>query len=292
MKKSGILDGKTAFITGGSRGLGKAIATALLDAGANVAICARSAAELHHTAAALTRSFSSERVKAFPLDVTDLPGTERVLKEILQAFGSLHILVNNAGIYGPIGSVWKTDAAAWDDAVRVNLQGSVHPIRAVIPHFLREGYGKIIQVSGGGATNPLPRITAYAASKAAIARFTESVAVDLKGTGVDINAISPGALNTQMMRELLQAGPEAVGKEFFLKMKKISEEGGTPPEVAARLVVFLASPESDGITGRLISALWDRWDQWPKHLAELNQSDAYTLRRITGKDRGFDWGDL
>jgi 3-oxoacyl-[acyl-carrier protein] reductase len=285
------LKGRTAFITGGSRGLGEAIAQGFLEAGANVAICARSAKELDQTEQRLSEKFSGQRVKAFTLDVTDLSAVEECLATILKGFGGLHVLVNNAGIYGPMGSLWRTSAEEWDAALRINIQGSLYPIRAVIPYFLKKGYGKIIQISGGGATSPLPRITAYAASKAAIVRLAESVAQDLKGTGIDVNSIAPGALNTKMMEDLLKAGPELVGKEFFSKMKNASEQGGTPLEVGVRLAVFLASKESDGITGRLISAPWDRWEAWPKHLAELDKSDAYTLRRITGKDRGLTWGD-
>jgi NAD(P)-dependent dehydrogenase (short-subunit alcohol dehydrogenase family) len=287
----GSLQGRTAFITGGSRGLGEVIAQAFLEAGANVAICARSAKELAQTEQRLSQKYFGQRVKAFPLDVTDQTAVTKSLEAILEAFGDLHVLVNNAGVYGPMGSLWQTSAEEWDAALRINIQGSVYPIRTVVPYFLKKGYGKIIQISGGGATNPLPRITSYAASKAAIIRLAESVAQDLKGTGIDVNSIAPGALNTKMMDDLLRAGPELVGKEFFSKMKNVSEQGGTPLEVGARLAVFLASKESDGITGRLISAPWDRWEDWPKYLAELDKSDAYTLRRITGKDRGLNWGD-
>jgi len=253
------LQGRTAFITGGSRGLGEVIAQAFLEAGANVAICARSAKELAQTEQRLSRKYFGQRVKAFLLDVTDQPAVTKSLETILEAFGDLQILVNNAGVYGPMGSLWQTSAEEWDAALRINIQGSVYPIRTVVPYYLKKGYGKIIQISGGGATNPLPRITAYAASKAAIIRLAESVAQDLKGTGIDVNSIAPGALNTKMMDDLLRAGPELVGQEFFSKMKNVSEQGGTPLEVGARLAVFLASKESDGITGRLISAPWDRW---------------------------------
>lgn len=285
------LQGKTAFITGGSRGLGEAIAAAFLEAGANIALCARSADELGKTAQRLSRAYAKQRILALPVDVTDICAVQESVDRILRAFGDLQILVNNAGVYGPMGSLWQTSVEEWDTALKINLQGSVYPIRTVVPYFLKKGYGKIIQISGGGATNPLPRITAYAASKAAIVRLAESLAQDLKGKGIDVNSIAPGALNTRMMDDLLKAGPELVGEEFFAKMKKVSDQGGTRLDVGARLAVFLAAKESDGITGRLISAPWDKWEDWPKHLKELEGSDAYTLRRITGKERGLSWGD-
>jgi len=285
------LQGRIAFITGGSRGLGEAIAAAFLEAGANIALCARSADELEKTAQRLSRAYAKQRILALPVDVTDICAVQESVDRILRAFGDLQILVNNAGVYGPMGSLWQTSVEEWDTALKINLQGSVYPIRTVVPYFLKKGYGKIIQISGGGATNPLPRITAYAASKAAIVRLAESLAQDLKGKGIDVNSIAPGALNTRMMDDLLKAGPELVGEEFFAKMKKVSDQGGTRLDVGARLAVFLAAKESDGITGRLISAPWDKWEDWPKHLKELEGSDAYTLRRITGKERGLSWGD-
>src|SRR5262249_31777269 len=151
-------------------------------------------------------------------------------------------------------------------------------------------YGKIVQLSGGGATNPLPRVSAYAASKAAIVRFAESLALEVKGEGIDVNAIAPGALNTRMMSELLAAGPSVVGPVFFDRMKRIAEEGGTPLETGAALAVFLGSAASDGITGKLLSAVWDPWANLPAHRTDLDASDVYTLRRITPGDRGFAWG--
>jgi 3-oxoacyl-[acyl-carrier protein] reductase len=148
------LQGRTAFITGGSRGLGEVIAQAFLEAGANVAICARSAKELAQTEQRLSRKYFGQRVKAFLLDVTDQPAVTKSLETILEAFGDLQILVNNAGVYGPMGSLWQTSAEEWDAALRINIQGSVYPIRTVVPYYLKKGYGKIIQISGGGP--PIP----------------------------------------------------------------------------------------------------------------------------------------
>ena len=124
-------------------------------------------------------------------------------------------------------------------------------------------YGKIVQLSGGGATNPLPRITAYAASKAAIVRLAESVALDVKDVGIDVNRIAPGALNTRMMDELLAAGAEAVGAGVLRADEDDGTRAATPLEVGAALAVFLGSAASDGITGRLLSAVWDPWERLP-----------------------------
>jgi NAD(P)-dependent dehydrogenase (short-subunit alcohol dehydrogenase family) len=172
----------------------------------------------------------------------------------------------------------------------INLYGVLLPSRAVIPHFKKNGRGKIIVLSGGGATNPLPNISAYAASKAAAVRLMETLAEELRSFQVDVNAIAPGALATRLVDEVLAAGPEKVGAAFFEKNKQWKEKGATPLELGARLAVYLASRESDGITGKLISAQWDPWEKLHEFKADLN-SDIYALRRIVPKDRGKTWGD-
>src|SRR5262249_41629974 len=195
-----------------------------------------------------------------------------------------------AGVYGPTGSLDQVDWEQWVRAMEININGSVLPIRALLPEFRRQRYGKIIQLSGGGATSPLPRITAYAASKAAIVRLIESLALDVKDFGIDVNSIAPGALNTRLMEELIAAGPETVGQQFFDRMKKMADEGGTPLDVGAALAVYLGSAASDGITGRLLSAPWDPWRDLQQHRSDLDNSDIYTLRRIVPGDRGKTWG--
>jgi NAD(P)-dependent dehydrogenase (short-subunit alcohol dehydrogenase family) len=150
----------------------------------------------------------------------------------------------------------------------------------------QKGRGKIINLSGGGATNPLPRLSAYAAGKAAVVRLTETLAEELRDFSIAVNAIAPGALNTRLLDEVLQAGPELVGGEFYERALKQRETGGAPLEKGVALCVYLASSDSDGITGKLISALWDPWEKLGHFRSELADSDIYTLRRIIPEDRG------
>jgi NAD(P)-dependent dehydrogenase (short-subunit alcohol dehydrogenase family) len=284
------LSGRAALITGANQGLGLAIARAFVDAGASVFLCARDAALLEQARAELaSRAGHGQRVLAQPADVSREEDVRALGEAALAAFPELQILVNNAGVYGPMGASEEVDWAEWARAVAINLNGSVLMCRAVLPHFKRRRYGKIIQLSGGGATNPLPRLSAYAASKAAIVRFAESLALEVQADGIDVNAVAPGALNTRMMRELLEAGPAAVGEQMYERMTRIAEGGGTPLETGAALAVFLASAESDGITGRLLSAVWDPWASLPARRDELARSDVYTLRRIVPADRGLPW---
>ncbi|MBA7616873.1 hypothetical protein ES703_24175 [subsurface metagenome] len=150
-------------------------------------------------------------------------------------------------------------------------------------------YGKIINLSGGGAAGARPNFSSYAASKAALVRLTEVLAHETRDMGIDVNCLAPGAMNTRMLAVVLRAGPENAGAEEYRKAVRQSETGGAQPENAARLAVFLASSESDGISGRLVSAVWDNWQDLSKYREELKGSDIYTLRRIVPQDRGLDW---
>jgi 3-oxoacyl-[acyl-carrier protein] reductase len=289
---SNLLANKATIITGANQGLGFEISKKYLESGADLLICARSAAMLETSRAALAAlAAPGQKVVAKVADVSDQGDVQALVDEAMAQFGRVDILVNNAGVYGPKGASEDVDWAEWVRAIEINLFGSILMCRAVLPHFKAAGRGKIIQLSGGGATNPLPMISAYAVSKAAIIRFIETLAEEVRGLGIDVNAIAPGALNTRMLAEILEAGPEKVGRAFYERSLKQRDSGGAPLDKGADLAVFLGSSLSDGITGKLISAVWDPWSDLPGHLEELNATDIYTLRRIVPKDRGMDWGD-
>jgi len=286
------LSGRFALITGASQGLGAEIARHYVSNGASVMLCARNMDKLAVQQQSLAPLLVPDaHIVTIAGDVGEPKDVDLIFEAVRKEFPRLDILVNNAGIYGPMGNIEDIAWDEWVDAIRINLLGLVYVSRAAMPIFRAQRYGKIVNISGGGAANPMPAITAYAASKAGVVRFTESLALECKDDHIDVNAIAPGALVTRMMDQLLEAGPQKVGQPFFDRMKKIAEEGGTPLDVGAALCVFLGSAESDGITGKLIAAQWDRWEDWPKHLDELNASDVYTLRRITGRDRNKGWGD-
>jgi NAD(P)-dependent dehydrogenase (short-subunit alcohol dehydrogenase family) len=279
-------------VTGANQGLGLAIAQAFVEAGAGLLICARDEGLLDQARRSLEDTCQpGQSVHARRADVSNAQDVARLAADALAIFPQIHILVNNAGVYGPFGASEEVPWDAWTRAIEINLYGSVLPCRAMLPHFKQHRYGKIIQISGGGATNPLPRISAYASAKAAIVRFAESLALEVKPYGIDVNAVAPGALNTRMMDELMTAGREAVGPDFYDRMLKTKAEGGAPLDRGAALAVFLGSAASDGITGRLLSAMWDPWETLAAHRADIEASDVYTLRRVTARDRGFDWGD-
>jgi len=283
------LAGRNAIITGASQGLGKVIAEHFIRAGANVVLCARSKADLAATQKELAKISRKQKVLAHLCDVSDESQVNDIVEFALSELGSVQVLVANAGVYGPMGPTESVDLAEWRHALDINLLGVLLPSRALIPHFKKAGYGKIVVLSGGGATNPLPNISCYAASKAAAVRLMETLAEELRDFHVDVNGVAPGALKTRLVDQVLAAGPGKVGKAFFAKNKKWAEEGATPLELGASLCVYLASKASDGITGKLISAQWDPWRTLHEHRDELAKSDLYCLRRIVPEDRGKKW---
>jgi NAD(P)-dependent dehydrogenase (short-subunit alcohol dehydrogenase family) len=287
------LSGRTALITGGTRGLGLEIARAYLDAGvAGLCVCGRERDAVELAIAELDeRAAPDQRVLGEVADVSAPEDVRRLVDVAVAGLGGLTILVCNAGVYGPKGNVAEVDWAEWVRAIEINLFGSVLPARAVAAHFAERGYGKILQLSGGGATGPLAGLSAYAASKAAVVRFAETLACELREHGVDVNAIAPGALNTRLLAEVLAAGPEQVGSDFHRRALAQRDSGGVPLQRGAELAVFLGSAASDGITGKLLSAVWDPWPELPGRRADLD-SDLFTLRRIVPRDRGLDWGDV
>jgi NAD(P)-dependent dehydrogenase (short-subunit alcohol dehydrogenase family) len=290
---AGLLEGKVAVVTGASRGLGFAIARRFLQAGAQLAICARDRTELDVACGRLL-ALGGEHpsVLARDADVSQPSDVERLFATTLTHFGHIDILVNNAGMLGPAGPIESLDWKAWVQTIETNLFGPVLTCRAVLPHLKAAGRGKIIQLSGGGATHPLPLLSAYGVGKAAVIRLVETLAEEVRELRIDVNAIAPGALNTRMLEQILQAGPERVGPAFHARAVAQKENGGTSIERAADLAVFLGSSLSDGISGKLISAIWDPWERLTEHREELSRSDVYTLRRIVPKDRGFTWGEL
>jgi NAD(P)-dependent dehydrogenase (short-subunit alcohol dehydrogenase family) len=288
---TGELAGRTALITGATQGLGLEIARHYLRGGVDgVFICGRHADALSAATSELSAlAEAGQAVDGAVADVSSDADVSALLDAALERFPALTILVSNAGLYGPKGAIDQVDWEEWAYAVDINLLGSVRLARGLVPHFKRRRYGKIVQLSGGGATKPMPGLSAYAASKAGVVRFAETLALELRGHGVDVNALAPGALNTRMLDEVLAAGPQRVGEDYFQSALEQQRSGGTSPARGAELAVFLGSAASDGITGKLLSAVWDPWRELPEHRADL-ESDVYTLRRIIPRDRAMDWG--
>jgi NAD(P)-dependent dehydrogenase (short-subunit alcohol dehydrogenase family) len=278
------LEGQVALVTGAGRGIGRAIALAFARQGADLALIARTASELDETTqmirmASPLEEMAGRRVIAVTADVSVRADVERAVGLALETFGRVDVVVNNAGVQPPIGPLWQNDPDEWMRAVAINLFGPMLCVKAVLPGMIERKRGKIINLSGGGATGPRPNFSAYAASKAALVRLTETLAIELASHNIQVNALAPGAINTRMLDQVLAAG-ESAGAELAQAQRR-AEQGGNSIELAAQLAVFLASADSDGLTGKLVAAPYDDWQDWDAaRIESLNDSAWYTLRRL------------
>lgn len=285
---------KTVLITGASRGLGRELAVDFVKAGWSVAITARHTGTLDAVTQELggMRSAESQEILALPADLADQAAPGQLIGNLRRHWTRLDALINNAGVQGPIGKVWECDPVAWEAAFRVLLYAPVALCRLTVPWMEAGGGGAIVNVSGGGASGPRPGFSSYAAAKTALVRFTETLAAECAGMGVTVNAVAPGAMPSAMLEEITAAGVSAAGeKEFGAAEKALLLADSAAFRRAAECIRFLCGPEAKAISGRLVSAVWDRYRDWADHAGELAGTDLYTLRRIAGRDRGVDWGD-
>ena len=272
------LDGQIAVITGSGRGIGRAIALAYAREGAKLALAARSETELQETVSAVSE-LGAEAI-AVRTDVTSQEDTERLAHRVVERFGRIDVLVNNAGNSGPVGPLHVNDIADWVNTINVNLTGTFLVCRAVIPVMLERSGGKIINLSGAGATNAWSNMSAYCSSKAAVVRLTEVLAQELDGKGITVNALGPGSVHTSMWDKMTEEAAQAGADLIHQLGLRVTSGGGASIDECAELAVGLASDESGPLTGRLISAATDDFRGLPPRIEEIMAGDAYTLRRV------------
>ena len=275
MADEGRLHGKVALITGGGRGIGRAIARAYAAEGAMLALAARTDAELIATSEEIRAEFGSEVTTAIA-DVRDREQVENAVSRTLERFGTIDVMVNNAGNSGEIGPLWKLDPDRWANVISVHVLGTYYGCRAVIPVMLERGQGRIVNMSGVGG----PHDTSYDAAKTAIVNMTENLSVELAGTGVTVNAISPGSIHTRMWEEVRDMALAAGDTEMYQKGVQVTSGGGASIERAAELAVLLGSDACGGLSGRLIRAALDTFEDIPAQVEEIMSSDALLLRRV------------
>ncbi len=278
------LKGKTALITGASRGLGFAIAETFFKAGANLILIARNEEALKHFRD--IHPSDNQSIEIIPADLgKDLTHCIRTL-----ASKKIDILVNNAAISGPIGPLWENDWEHWLYALQVNMITPIALCKALLPRMIAQNNGRIINLSGGGATGSRPHFSAYAVAKTGLVRFTETLAEEVKSYKITVNAIAPGVMNTQILTDIITAGKAIVGEKEYSAAFDQLQSANPLTENPAELCLFLASEISQSINGKLISAAWDPWKSLTHYSDMLKSTDIYTLRRIVPKDRGQDWG--
>ncbi len=262
-------------LTGSSSGIGRFLADTLAARGHEICRLARSPQD----------GFS------FRCDVSDWNAVQSLAGEISSKWKSLDALICCAGIQDPIGPAMEIDPLAWRKNLAVNLDGTFFPIRALYPLLKKSPVrAKVICFSGGGSTSPRPNFAAYGVAKTGVVRLVETLAAEWQGRPPDINAVAPGAIFTRMTEEVLARGEKLAGSDEFAGASKLSRDNAARLEKVLGLVEFLLSEQSDGISGKLISAPWDPWSDFSKFRDELMKSDLYTLRRIVPEDRGRNFG--
>jgi NAD(P)-dependent dehydrogenase (short-subunit alcohol dehydrogenase family) len=270
------LKNQVAIVTGASRGIGRAIALGCAGEGAKVALAARTASTLEEVAAEI-RDRGGEAL-AIPTDVTDQASVNAMARQAEAELGPVDLLVNNAGAFYAIGPTWEVDAETWWSDVTINLLGVFLCCREVVPEMVARKRGRVINLIGGGTDFPLPYGSAYAASKAAVMRFTETLAVESKEHGVMVFALRPGFVRTDMSEYQLS---EETRRWLPDTAQRFEEEKNVPPTMAADLAVEFASGRFDSLTGRYIRVKdykGDDLDQVETHIPEILEKDLRTLR--------------
>ena len=290
LKKINFIN-KNVIITGASRGIGYQLAKNFLKLGANISICSQNFNNLKKAIVKLKKiKNKNQKIFFMKVDISKKKDVDKFFKFSVKEFKSIHILINNAGIYGPKGFSETVNWNKWIKAVQVNLFGSILIARHIIKHFKKNNYGKIIQLAGGGVAGPLPMMSAYGCSKIAIVRFMDSLSKEVKDYKININTVAPGSINTDMLKEVLKEGPKKIGNHHYKKALFQKKMGGTPIKKAIELITYLSSDSSNHINGKIINAIWDDWLNLSKYKNILNSSDIFTLKRINPLDRGHKWG--
>lgn len=284
-----------ALITGASGGLGTYLSRLLWEAGYDLILISRSLSDLKKTKLLLPPR-KSQSCHLFSCDLSNPEELNLTLDSIEKKFSKLSLVINNAATHGPIGQFAKVNFQEWLNVFNVNLFSHAAICRKFIPQLSNSNSGVIVNIAGGGATSPRENFSAYAASKTAIVRFGEILALELAPFNISVNSISPGAMPTKLLRQVADGSEENVGSKELHFAKKIFQSSDTDREKifekVGELILFLVSPKGHRITGKLISAQWDNWYEWEMHLEEILKSDVYTIRRIAGRDRDMFWGDL
>jgi NAD(P)-dependent dehydrogenase (short-subunit alcohol dehydrogenase family) len=243
------LEEQVAIVTGGGRGLGRAFAVALAHEGVRVAVISRTADELNETVQLVRRT--GGRAEAHVADVTDWSATKTTIKSIEQSLGPIDLLVNNAGVAGPLGPAADVNPEEWWHCIEVNLRGPVQWTQAILPRMIERKRGRIINVASGAGTVGIPYMSGYVTSKSALIRFTEVLAQEVAEHGIRVFAIEPGTVKTALAMYALESPS---GRRWIPWYRNIFEEKlDVLPEYAAELVVRLARGDADALTGRYIA---------------------------------------
>jgi 3-oxoacyl-[acyl-carrier protein] reductase len=277
------------YVSGSTGFLGQKVALHLLEKGSRVLLGGRKEIELQELFVKLKKNFGSQMVGAINCDLSKSEEWYGLTKQL--DLYEVTKFVNCAGLQGPIAPVIELKNEDFTEAFNVNLFSAVFLTKYFLLKPEKNDFSSIIHFSGGGATSARPFFAPYSLSKTALVRFVENVALENQGRGVSINIIAPGVMPSQMQSEIMNS--TLLSKTHEVDSAKQSFlDHSNELQTLLELIEFLLSKKSAGLSGKLISAKWDNWGNWAKHLDKIQESDLYTLRRVTARDRGESWGDL
>lgn len=248
--RTNLLKKQVAIVTGAGRGIGRATALALAQAGASVVLAARSEGEIAGVADEIKQN--GGKSLAIPTDVSDSAQVDHLLVLALRAFGGVDILVNNAAVVQPVGKVWETSPVAWQRLIAINLVGPYLCTRVVLPHMLDKGYGRIINISSSAAKTNIEGLSAYCASKAALERFSGTLAAEIKGSGVVTTVFRPGIVDTSMQAEMRET-PESRFPRVGDWQEWHTQGQLRPSTEVAHGILWLASRYAADVNGQTFS---------------------------------------
>jgi 3-oxoacyl-[acyl-carrier protein] reductase len=277
------------MITGATRGLGLLVARKFWNAQHDLVIVSRRESDLERISAEFhVKSIEGQNIHPYLFDLKNINLIPELMKEIRDSVGSPDIVINNAAVQGPIGPLQTNDWEEWRTCLDVDLLAPIKICQEVIPAMIMNNYGRIVNISGGGATGPRPNFSSYATAKCGLVRFSETLAQELSPYNITINCVSPGAMNSELTKKILDAGIDSAGQKEYEVAKRLVDDNPHTEIKAADLVFLLTTEPFSGITGRLLSAVWDPHDKIPSISAKLMGTDVYTLRRIVPKDRNLE----
>jgi len=276
------------LITGATRGLGRLVAEKFWRDGNDLVLIARDTTCLKKVGEELLSSMQgNQQVHFFPADLADINHIPSLIEKIKNTAGNPDIVINNAAIQGPIGPVQINDWQEWQTCLNVCLLAPVLICRGLLPSMIERKYGRIVNISGGGATAPRANFSSYATAKCGLVRFSETLAQEVGPYGITVNCVAPGAMKSHLTEKILDAGLEYAGSSEIESAQNVIKENPHAEKRAADLVHFLTTDSCNRINGKLISAIWDPWEKLPDIAQDIRSNDVYTLRRILPKERNL-----
>jgi NAD(P)-dependent dehydrogenase (short-subunit alcohol dehydrogenase family) len=276
---AGELAGSVALVTGGGRGLGRVLARALAEAGAAVGLVARSSDQLAQSLALIKEAGGVPA--AATADVSDARAAAAAVAALVAKLGPIDLLINNAGVCGPVGPAWEVDAEEWWRTIEVNLRSTFVCSRLVLPGMVARRRGRIVNITSEAGVHRWPGVSGYAVSKAAMVKFTENLAAETRPFGVSVFSVHPGILPIGLSEDALASlapRDSSEGRMHSWIRAQLDGGHGATPAAAAELVMALATGRGDPLSGRHLS-VHDDLDGVLSQFDQVARDDLYLLRR-------------